>query len=360
VIEMMLALLLIPECGNGVVDEGEDCITCPLDVPCTACEMCNADGDCEPVNCVDCGNGIIDPGETCFTCPADFVCPNGTICQMPSQECVGYCGNGEPDPGETCFTCPEDIVCPLNANCIAHECVTPKKCIPDSELLEVVFIFDTSGSMSDEGAALCGQITMIESQLEALGLDVEVTILGISGQINPPFDCLEGTVHSVFGVLHHMESWGPATATVAEMFPWQTDSRIIVPLSDEGPFAGNPCFDPGADRDSIDNAIIVANDNNVFVSPIAGTSSGPCTIKLGMELAAGTGGIFFESTDPGFDIAGAIEDLVTQTLCGCVWDLNNDGEVGIMDFLIMLAFWDDYDIVAFLALLGDWGCGGAG
>ncbi len=357
-IELLLALLLIPECGNGVVDEGEDCLTCPQDVPCTACEVCNTDGNCEPVNCINCGNGVVDPGETCFTCPSDFVCPDGTICQMPSQTCVGFCGNGEPDPGETCTSCPEDIECPPGADCIAHECVTPKKCIPKSELLEVVFLFDTSGSMADEAAALCSQITQVEADLAMLGLNVSVTIWGIFHDSFPPFDCLTSNVVDEFGFPLHFESWGPATAIVAELFPWQTDSRIIVPLSDEAPHQGDPCFDPGDDRDSIDNAIIAANDNNVFVSPIMGTSSGLCALKLAMDLADGTGGVFFETYNPDFDIAGAIEALVTQTLCGCQWDLNNDGEVGIMDFLIMLELWDDYDIVDFLALLGSWGCNG--
>ena len=40
----------------------------------------------------------------------------------------------------------------------------------------------------------------------------------------------------------------------------------------------------------------------------------------------------------------------------CPWDLDLDGEVGIVDFLELLANWNNpYDIVDFLALLAAWG-----
>jgi len=48
-----------------------------------------------------CGDGHVDPGETCQTCPADA----GT--------CPPVCGDGHIDPGETCETCPQDAgACP--------------------------------------------------------------------------------------------------------------------------------------------------------------------------------------------------------------------------------------------------------
>ncbi len=40
----------------------------------------------------------------------------------------------------------------------------------------------------------------------------------------------------------------------------------------------------------------------------------------------------------------------------CPWDLDGDGEVGITDFLALLADWGNpYGIEEFLALLADWG-----
>ena len=69
-------------CGNGKIDPGETCQTCPPDA-----------GICTP----KCGNGKIDPGETCQTCPADV------------WFCVLTCGNGKIDPSETCDNCPADV-----------------------------------------------------------------------------------------------------------------------------------------------------------------------------------------------------------------------------------------------------------
>lgn len=49
----------------------------------------------------ECGNGKIDSGENCKTCPQDFgPCPDK---QEP------FCGNGKKEEGEDCKTCPQDI-----------------------------------------------------------------------------------------------------------------------------------------------------------------------------------------------------------------------------------------------------------
>jgi len=47
-----------PYCGDGNLDEGEDCETCPADAG-----ECNDDPEC--------GDGVVDPGETCSNCPED-------------------------------------------------------------------------------------------------------------------------------------------------------------------------------------------------------------------------------------------------------------------------------------------------
>lgn len=39
----------------------------------------------------------------------------------------------------------------------------------------------------------------------------------------------------------------------------------------------------------------------------------------------------------------------------CPWDLDGDGLVGILDFLLLLSNWDIYGIVEFLDLLASWG-----
>jgi len=314
-----------------------------------------------------CGNGVIDPGENCFNCPEDVVC---NFCENCFDgECIKVplctCGNGFPDPGENCETCPSDVQCLDGEDCVGGKCMV--KCVPSTQPMEIVFLMDVSGSMNDEGLLLCESITSVEAELESLGLDVTVHLLSIwqFGWETNFFPCLTATVLDVTGVGLHQESWGPATTAMADLFPWSAPTRIIVPMSDEGPFQGNPCNDPGDDRDSITDAIAAANANGVFVSPIMGSGAGPCTVGLGQDLADGTGGLLGV---PGVDIADAIVTLVQDTLCPCVLDLNGDGMVGITDFLALLAAWgpnpghpadfDGDDIVGitdFLLLLASWG-----
>ncbi len=209
------------------------------------------------------------------------------------------------------------------------------------------------------------EISQVQSELEALGLSLTVTLLGIAGNPGGPFDCLTDNVNDLLGSNLQLEAWGPATAVVAAGFAWTTSSRVIVPISDEGPYNGDPCDDPGPDRDAIENAIVVANENGVIVSPIAGTGIGgeECVATLGQDLAAGTGGTWHLSTDAG--LAVAIFDLVTAAACTCTGDLNGDGVIGIADFLLLLGAWDtpggdldgdgDTGISDFLILLSLWG-----
>ncbi|MDO4714174.1 MAG: hypothetical protein Q4B28_06105 [bacterium] len=105
-----------PNCGNGQIDPGETCSNCPKDVQrcASACgngiletqlgEECD-DGDsngqnqqcsstCKNVN--RCGNGQIDLGESCHTCPEDV-----PTCDRD--------GDGIPDVFDQCPDIPEEI-----------------------------------------------------------------------------------------------------------------------------------------------------------------------------------------------------------------------------------------------------------
>jgi hypothetical protein len=62
-------------CGDGKVDEWENCRNCPEDVK-----------ECIP----KCGNGKYDKWETCTNCPQDL------------WECPNSCGNGEIETPEEC------------------------------------------------------------------------------------------------------------------------------------------------------------------------------------------------------------------------------------------------------------------
>ena len=201
--------------------------------------------------------------------------------------------------------------------------------------IDIVFLMDTSGSMEDEAAALCGAIGQVEADLAARGARVaNVTVLGLTqaaGDTDDPaaFACLPNHVAAVYGtavpgspppavsVLADDEDWGPATAIVAAFHPWVPDAlRLVVPISDEGPFDGDPCDDPGDDRDSLEVAIQIANANNVIVSPIAATGSDACTVNLGVALAQGTGGTAFLSIDPAREIAIFVTQLIENACRG--------------------------------------------
>ena len=90
-------------CGNGVVDEWENCQNCPQDA------------------WVCCGNGTLESWENCKTCPQDagdcHLCWNGKInkwencrnCEEDVWKCSAYCGNGEIEAAEDCRNCEKDV-----------------------------------------------------------------------------------------------------------------------------------------------------------------------------------------------------------------------------------------------------------
>lgn len=247
-------------------------------------------------------------------------------------------------PCVTSDQCADGNACTQDA-CLSNFCVNTAEpgCIPCSPTytcapIDIVFILDTSGSMKDEEAALCSTISQIVSNLEALGVSVSPSILGISQTPDHSFSCISSNVITLFGDAvpgdapacpfgdpPSIESWGPATAIVAERFPWRTDAtRLIIPLSDEGPCNGSRpdgCNDPGDDRDSIDNAIAVAQLNHVIVSPITGTGAESCVTSLADVLAGGTSGMTFSTTDAGLDLPSAVQDAI---LASCSVDTSCD------------------------------------
>lgn len=313
-----------------------------------------------------CGNGVVDPGENCWTCPQDwgdcpmcFNCFEPGIC-LPNAICP--CGDGTQDPGETCSNCPDDVQCPPGELCIAGECIPPDPlpCVPQDLPVEIVFVMDTSGSMQDEAEALCNAIEDIILILELNDVQLNVYLFSISNDNPDPFPCLTDSVNDLYGVNLHLESWGEAVSVISTDHAFGVATRLIIPISDEGPYQGDPCYDPGSDRDITEQAILDANANGVIVSPIIGTPNGQdhieCVLRLAEDMAEGTSGTYFLSVDPKLDLPGAVLDIISNTLCTpCEWDLDGDGVVGINDFLLLLAGWSEYGINGFLDLLSNWG-----
>lgn len=207
------------------------------------------------------------------------------------------------------------------------------ECLP----VDIVFLMDTSSSMDDEATALCDAIGTVQADLSARGANVaRVSLFGITEDANEidsdnpgAFSCLASHVAKTYGTavpgspppavafLQDNESWSAASAIVAGEHPWVPGAlRLIVPISDEGPFDGDPCDDPGDDRISIEHCIDVAIANEVIVSPITGTGSSACVVALAVELAQGTGGTAFSSIDPANELATFVEQLVENACRG--------------------------------------------
>ena len=96
-------------CGNGRVDAGETCSSCARDVVCATGQQCdggvcvvllvvnateenvteeNRTGQPIYVNPV-CGNGVVEAGENCLTCVTDVTCQSGTQCVLHPNASMG-------------------------------------------------------------------------------------------------------------------------------------------------------------------------------------------------------------------------------------------------------------------------------
>lgn len=306
------------------------------------------------------------------------------ICEVADGSANDCNGNGVPDE------C--DVVDGTSSDCDADG--IPDEC-PQCPPVEVVFIFDTSSSMAGEAAELCSVSSQIIDAVTATGIDVSATIWGISDTPGGAFGCLTDDVINALGDVVPgnppagleflgmcpggnevaSEDWALAVAVVAGEFAWSPDAlRVIIPLSDEGPWCGDRVTD--LDEAAIDHAILIANQNDVIVSPISASGSSSAVIALGQALADATGGLRFSSGDSGTLLDGVVGILVgacesisdcngngvpddcdiekgtssdgnlngIPDECECPPDLDGDGMVGFGDLLIALAAWEGPDV----------------
>ncbi len=330
------------DCTSDSCDGGE-CFFAPLPVgePCDdldACtssdgteggaDACDGQGEClgTPVVCNDqnqCTSDACQGGECVYS-----NLPEGSPCD-DENFCTSFEGV---DPG------PDG--CNGEGECLGTPIEQTTTC---PNLLEVVFLMDTSDSMLDEEMALCEAIPNIVAAVQAnLGAETTVnsTLWGItadSGDFVGQFTCLASDVLDELGPVvpgdngacsdllddgptaqAEQENWGSAVAVVSQSYAWPPPGdgvRIIIPVSDEGPcFGGNntPHGCGAPDQDSIENAIAIANLNNVTVSPVIGQLTGApmCIFDLANQLATGTGGSAFFTTDPQMQLTDAIVGIL--------------------------------------------------
>jgi len=275
--------------------------------------QCDASGQPE----VDCdGNGVYD------------------LCDIAFQTHPDCNHNGVPDECDLTSGTSDDC----NEDGIPDDC-------PICPPVEVVFVMDTSTSMDDEAAVLCGSMELVVDYLLSAGVEVYSTLLGICDNPGGPYGCLTDNVVNLLGntipgtpppgleILGDcpggnqvcQEDWGLATAMVAGVYPWMPDStsiRLVIPLSDEGPWCGDPVTQ--FDQDAITHAITIALENEVIVSPITGSGSSGSVIELAEAIADATGGSHFSSTTQADEIAYAIIELIL-TACAAFTDCNENG-----------------------------------
>ena len=189
--------------------------------------------------------------------------------------------------------------------------------------LDVVFAMDTSGSMGDESQALCDAVSAVENALITLGMPanrLRVALKGITGgpTYSGGFACLDDSIANTYGTpvpgnpssgeedLDDSEDWGPVIAVIADRRPWLANAvRVVVAISDEAPENGGGSVNSD-DRASIDNSIVIANQNNVKVSVVVASGAGADILVEAQRIAAATGGSAVESSDPSLDLAALV------------------------------------------------------
>lgn len=227
---------------------------------------------------------------------------------------------------------------------------SPSEAQSSSCSAEVVFILDTSGSMSEEVGALCAVIDSVEQALldqNIIPITHEYRIVP-STSVTPPPGCVQNVVTTDFGTTvpgpnpggcanpfpntePGRESWGPATAVIAANFPWTPGyARIVVPISDEFSCLGGTGTPDAADVASVDNAVSVCLVNNCYAFPIRANGPSNAALEVLMStLATGTGGTLLFSNDPPMDMAAAIESAVFTTCVEQVPDIESPDGVDL-------------------------------
>jgi len=195
----------------------------------------------------------------------------------------------------------------------------PEGCAACSAL-DVVFTFDTSPSMDPVNQAMCDITSELIQVLADDGIPISSRFWGISDE--GVATCLTSNVTTELGttvpgspppwmaaldqcengLAGPRENWGPATAVVAGLAPWDEDAvRLLIPVVDEGSYCGDPVND--FDIESVYYARQIAAQNNVVVSPLLPTIAPDPVRAMAGLITVGTGGI---STVADF----AIEDIL--------------------------------------------------
>ena len=206
----------------------------------------------------------------------------------------------------------------------------PEGCAACSAL-DVVFTFDTSGSMSPVNQTMCDLTADLVQALADDGIPINSRFWGISE--NGTATCLTSNVTAELGTAlpgspppwmttldqcedgasGPSENWGPAVAVVASALEWDDDAvRLLIPVADEGSYCGSPVND--FDIESVYFARQIAAQNNVVVSPLLpDIAPDPVRAMAGL-ITVGTGGI---STVADFDLDDVLPVARSIAIAAC-------------------------------------------
>ncbi len=202
------------------------------------------------------------------------------------------------------------------------------KCTIDAE---IVFIVDTSGSMNTERTTLCSIIDTVVQELKNQNVNLTYKVYALSNSNNLVSTKPCETDYITYDVCGGNDSgdnehWGPAISWAANNHLWTAPIKIIMPISDEGPYCGGiSCSDctAGNDGTSITNAINAADANEIYIFPLEGDSSWACCTNCMNRLVNGT-----KANDQKFTWGGTAEDMadaIYTAVMMAAWDGDGDG-----------------------------------
>jgi len=205
---------------------------------------------------------------------------------------------------------------------IASSLALPVKA--DTPTVDLIFILDTSGSMSDEASSLQSAIQNIESSLASnSNFNINFKTLAIYPRYDYTCNVCESSVYETIpnSTVNQYEDWGPAVYDMATKYTgWNTGAiKVLVPISDEGPQDGEPV--DSADKAIAQQAAKAAQDNDVYVIPVLGNGAGSDVENLATIIAGRTGKVLktTEGTFTPEQMENAIKQIIAEAYGGYVF-----------------------------------------
>lgn len=162
--------------------------------------------------------------------------------------------------------------------------------------VDLVSVIDTSGSMDAELQELPKIMTDIQTQLVLRGVDAKQVNYSLATNLGGVYTPLYKGIFNGAEITITSEDWAPATAWVAQSYPWRENAvRIIVPVSDENCYQGDG--QDANDVKSLNEAIAISNANSATVFGLWGEPTSTSVKQEHTDLSTQTGGQAFSYTE---------------------------------------------------------------